>query len=383
MRRRVARGDALGGVRRVEAFLPLSPALSPRREGEEYGGRVRVLAVTALLIFSACGRTTPVRYPDQPGTPTDPTPTEPTPPGEPVPSPFSLPLPPPPPPPICAETVSEDFPVPPFQRRPIDVLFVIDDSASMENDQRALADNFQSFFGAFQANQVDFHLGAVTTDMNDPQRSGRLVAPFLTPATPDLDVRFADMVRPGIQGSSIEMGLLAAWTALKEPLASTANAGFVRADADFALVFLGDEDDQSSIDLTDFGDWLETFKASTTVTVGTIVVGRCTPALVSDWRLVQFARRFGTHGVTRLCTNAYADTLRSIAGRIVDGRCTVALRHELDELRRVRVTVNGQEASYRIDPPDGAFPFGSLDVTPCPAEGGVINLTYEDCYFPP
>lgn len=347
---------------------------------------VRGLAVTALLIITAaCGRSTPVRYPDVPGDPTkpDPTPTNPTPPGDPQPSPFAVPLPPPPPPPICQETASEDFPVPPFERRPIDVLFVIDDSCSMENDQRALAENFQSFFGAFQSNQVDFHLGAVTTDMDDPLRSGRLVAPFLTRATPDLDVRFNDMVRPGIEGSSIEKGLLAGWTALQEPLASTANAGFVRPDADFAMVFLGDEDDQSNVAISDFSNWLLDLKKASTVTVGTIIVGRCTPGLVLDWRLVKFANRFGTRGITRLCTNEYADTLRSIAGRIVDGRCTVPLRHALDDLRRVHVTINGQPATWHVDPPDGAFPFGTLDVTPCPEGGGVINLTYEDCYFPP
>jgi hypothetical protein len=324
-----------------------------------------------------------VRYPDTPGedNPSPPNPDDPGTP-KPAPSPFTANLPPPPPPPICETTEAEHFPLPPHEQRPIDVLFVIDDSCSMENDQRALAENFDAFFGAFRSYQVDFHLGAVTTDMNDPLRSGRLVAPFLTPATPDLNTRFSEMVRVGIQGSAIERGLLAAWTALKEPLASGANQGFVRADSDFALVFLGDEDDQSSIDLTVFGNWLEDLKKNTNITVGTIVVGRCAPATVTDWRLVQFARRFNTHGVTRLCTSEYADTLKSIAGRIVDARCTVPLKHELDELRLVHVTVNGAPATYRIDPPDGAFPFGSLEVSPCPENGGEVVLTYEDCFFP-
>jgi len=344
---------------------------------------VRGLIATLLVLAAACGRSTPVRYPDAPGqeNPSPPTPETPEPP-KPAPSPFTLNLPPPPPPPICQVTASEQFTLPPRERRPIDVLFVIDDSCSMENDQRALADNFEAFFSAFRSYQVDFHLGAVTTDMNDPLRSGRLVAPFLTQATPNLNTRFSEMVRVGIMGSAIERGLLAARTALREPLLSGANRGFLRDDADLALVFLGDEDDQSSLDITVFGNALEDLKRSTTVTVGTIIVGRCNPALVSDWRLVQFARRFNTRGITRLCTSAYADTLKSIAGRIVDGRCTVPLKHELDELRLVHVTVNGQPATYRKDPPDGAFPFGSLEVSPCPEGGGVVELTYEDCYFP-
>jgi hypothetical protein len=279
-------------------------------------------------------------------------------------------------------TASERFTLPPRERRPIDVLFVIDDSCSMDNDQRALAENFRSFFGAFQQNQVDFHLGAITTDMVDSRRSGRLLSPFLTRGTPNLEQRFSEMVRPGTRGSPVERGLLAAWTALHEPLATTTNRDFVRSDADFALVFLGDEDDQSTLDVSTFADWLEAQKQGLGITVASIIVGRCSADSVKNWRLVRFARRFGAQGVTRLCTSDYADTLRSIAGRIVDGRCTVGLRHTLDDLRRVHVTVNGLEATYRVDPPDGAFPFGSLEVSPCPESGGVVELVYEDCRFP-
>lgn len=335
--------------------------------------------VLVLAAAAACGRSTPVRYAPDPQDPQDePAPPAPTPTG-PVANPFAQPFPPPPPPPICEATESERFTLPPRVRRPIDVLFVIDDSCSMENDQQALADNFGAFIGAFQQNQVDFHLGVVTTDMNDPLRSGRLVAPFLTQDTLQLEQAFQSMVRVGTRGSAIERGLLAASTALKEPVASGANRGFVRDDSDFALVFLGDEDDQSTLDLTFFADELEALKRDTFVTVGTIIVGRCSPTLVDDWRLVRFARRFAKRGVTRLCTSKYDGTLRSIAGRIVDGRCTVGLRKEVGDWQRVRVTVNGAPATYRLDPPDDAFPFGSLEVSPCPEAGGEVELTYEDC----
>jgi hypothetical protein len=337
---------------------------------------VRWSLVFALLL-AGCGRSPPVRYLDLPKeeAPSNPTP---SPPG----NAWALPLPPPPPPPICEAVDADRLPLPPRVKRPIDVLFVIDDSCSMEDDQRALAENFDSFFQAFRQKDVDFHLGAVTTDMNDPLRSGRLVAPFLTPATPDIDLRFSEMVRVGTQGSTLERGLLAAWSALREPNRSGANRGFWRSEADFALVFLGDEDDQSSIDIADFGDFLEAEKKDTDVTVGTIVVGACRPETVAHWRLVQFARRFATRGVTRLCTSDYADTLRSIAGRIVDARCTVALRRKLGEMNPITVTVNGLPATFREDPPDEAFPFGSIEVSPCPEAGGFVDIVYEDCFFP-
>lgn len=343
---------------------------------------MRLVATLALACaLCACGRTTPVRFPG--GTGETPTGEAPLPPADPQPWPLMPELPPPPPPPICEGTGSEDFTVPPFQRRPIDVLFVIDDSGSMGNDQQALSENFQAFFGAFRAREVDFHLGAVTTDMSAANRSGRLVAPFLTQDTLDLERRFAQMVRPGTTGSASEQALGAARAALTLPLVDSANAGFMREEADLALVFLGDEDDQSSVDPGNFAAWLLNRKAPAVVTVGTIIVGRCSPNSVRDWRLARFARLFGSRGITRLCSDDYADTLHDISGRIVDGRCVVPLRHDIDDLRRVRVTVNGQPATWEVEARDDSNPFGSIQVSPCPPGGGVITLTYDDCYFPP
>src|SRR5437879_5070424 len=57
----------------------------------------------------------------------------------------------------------------------VDILWIIDDSNSMSPKQQRVKDNFVSFMNFLSAQQIDYHLGVVTTDTFDPKRSGRLV----------------------------------------------------------------------------------------------------------------------------------------------------------------------------------------------------------------
>lgn len=67
----------------------------------------------------------------------------------------------------------------------------------------------------------------------------------LTAATEGPAEIFAEMVAQGTSGSGIEMGLEAARLALEEPLVSTNNAGFLRADANLSVLVVSDEEDSS------------------------------------------------------------------------------------------------------------------------------------------
>jgi len=131
-----------------------------------------------------------------------------------------------------------------------DVLFVVDNSESMEAEQDALATNFPAFLEWFEGSDVDYHIGVVSTDMDDPGHSGLLRESqgvlWLEPSTPDAPTKFAEMTRLGISGSSEERGREAAYTALE--LRGAANAGFRRDDAYLNVVVVSDEDDKSGDD---------------------------------------------------------------------------------------------------------------------------------------
>ncbi len=137
----------------------------------------------------------------------------------------------------------------------VDVLFVVDNSPSMCEKQQALAQKFQAFIAAFEAQQMDFHVGVVSTDMYNPTFQGKLVAKagnptFVTGATPNLSQVFAEnLAEVGLGGSPRSQGLLAAQAALTEPLAGGANTGFLRGpEASLAIIVVSDEDDFSLAD---------------------------------------------------------------------------------------------------------------------------------------
>lgn len=158
-----------------------------------------------------------------------------------------------------------------------DVLFVIDCSGSMSDNQENLIANFTSFIAQATAMDVDLHLGVVATDVDmmnswtgTPPRqvtSGVLVnAPsrpkILTNTTPDLEAAFGDNARLGDDCSNTEAGLEGAWMALSEPLVSdpAANAGFLREDAKLYIIVVSDEPDQSNGSVDFYVDFFSSLK---------------------------------------------------------------------------------------------------------------------------
>jgi hypothetical protein len=152
-----------------------------------------------------------------------------------------------------------------------DVLLVVDDSGSMNDKQMNLSNNFASFIQFATAANVDYQIGVTTTTFDESQvcvpvfgctmptstaAQGKLrkiaptattpaVGPILTQRTANVATRFRDLVRVGIDGSGEERGLDAALAALTPPLSVTENAGFIRPDANLAVVVITDAEDQS------------------------------------------------------------------------------------------------------------------------------------------
>lgn len=151
----------------------------------------------------------------------------------------------------------------------IDVLWVIDNSGSMKEEQAKLADNFQQFVQFFFGLDYDFNMAVITTDLEDSSMQGRFQGPVMHPNTPDLFTEFAQTVNVGTDGNKRECGLKAAQLALSEPLLSGPNAGFLREDALLAVIVVTDEDDCGSEDdrppqppVSEYVDFFNGLKAS-------------------------------------------------------------------------------------------------------------------------
>lgn len=127
-----------------------------------------------------------------------------------------------------------------------DILFTVDNSCSMSDEQSALAVNFASFLQIVDALDIDYHLGVATTDIGDGgQLQGSV--PIITPSTPDPGGTFSANVNLGINGSGIEQGFHNAWQALEAAVNNVGvNGGFLRDEAGLRLIMVSDEQEQSS-----------------------------------------------------------------------------------------------------------------------------------------
>lgn len=128
----------------------------------------------------------------------------------------------------------------------VDVLWVVDNTASMAREQSSLAESFEGFVSALDSADVAYQLGVVTTDVSGDDAGVLQGVPWIiTPEHEDPVAAFSDAVQVGIDGAGPEAGLAAAWLALSEPLISGANRGFRRPDSLLHLVVVTDSDDHS------------------------------------------------------------------------------------------------------------------------------------------
>jgi hypothetical protein len=137
----------------------------------------------------------------------------------------------------------------------VDLLFVVDSSGSMGEEQEALADGFEEFIESFLLLEYDFHLAV--TDMDYEARAGAFIGnpKVLTPETPDLISAFQSNAQVGTFGSGTEKGLETARQALGDAKLETVNEDFWREGAVLAIIFVSDEDDFSTAEVETYFDF--------------------------------------------------------------------------------------------------------------------------------
>ena len=135
----------------------------------------------------------------------------------------------------------------------LDILFVIDNSGSMASYQMTLQNNIALMINAIgSVKGASIHAGVTTTD--GEAKMGQLVGSprVAVSSSPNFESDLMRNMLVGTYGSPYEMLFSPTIAALSEPLASTHNAGFRRADSHLAVVFLTDAEDQSKISSDDF-----------------------------------------------------------------------------------------------------------------------------------
>lgn len=159
----------------------------------------------------------------------------------------------------------------------VDVLFVVDNSCSMAEEQTKLRDNFPIFMEFFLDSGLDWHIGITTTDTvaDRGHLERRAGYRYLDPSVSDPIGIFSQMANLGTNGSPDERGRRAAWLALTDPAKSGQNNGFYRDDASLHIIVVSDEPDYSANQPTrnEFINFLTTLKEDPEMVTFSSIVG--------------------------------------------------------------------------------------------------------------
>jgi len=159
----------------------------------------------------------------------------------------------------------------------MDIVFVVDNSGSMKEEQANLAANFPKFIAKIDTfktklgSKLDWRLAVTTTGrdvtynvdllgtkvpMTEKGENGVFRMPpecgtskrWVEKADADATSKFTCLAKAGTSGAGIEMPLYTSRLALTDRMSDGTNAGFLRDDALLAFVILTDEDDCSRED---------------------------------------------------------------------------------------------------------------------------------------
>ena len=134
----------------------------------------------------------------------------------------------------------------------VDILWVVDNSGSMREEQDALAYNFDVFIRSFSEKAVDFQMGIITTDTRSnywqKNLNESLKALNDEKMAEDKD-KFMDdfkrLIQVGTHGWGYEKGLKAS-TMFTNSISNNGKAAeYFRDDAYLIVVYISDEEDQS------------------------------------------------------------------------------------------------------------------------------------------
>lgn len=298
----------------------------------------------------------------------------------------------------------------------IDVLWVIDNSGSMDSSQQRLAAEFSRFIDLFNAKGFDYRLAVITSDAYKPLFGASSIrAKFkdgtdatshtgvfvVTPQTPNLNQTFMTNVLQGINGSGDERPFQSMTYAIESP--ENTQFQFPRPDAFLAVINVSDEDDFShdgsnyidgqysnaALHTTDrYKNWLDALTGATDTNRSskynfntiTIMDQACLDELNAEvpgrrigLRYMELADK--TNGIKgSLCAN-FGTTLSTISNKIIE----LATQFYLDRTPQpdtIVVAINGTNVPhiYETDPqPWNGFIY----------HADTNSLTFHGAYVPP
>ncbi|MBX2804285.1 MAG: hypothetical protein KTR31_41875 [Myxococcales bacterium] len=147
----------------------------------------------------------------------------------------------------------------------VSILFMVDNSCSMSDDQDELAKNFPSFMNWFLGSGLDYHIGVISSDMQRNSDKGKLVRArgklWITKDDNDQIGFFRQLAVLGAGGTFPERGTGAVFNSMEDSAAVDHNRGFFRDGSAIHTVAVSDEKDYSEpegdITTSEFTNWYD------------------------------------------------------------------------------------------------------------------------------
>ncbi|XXF75631.1 choice-of-anchor D domain-containing protein [Myxococcaceae bacterium GXIMD 01537] len=284
----------------------------------------------------------------------------------------------------------------------VDVLFVVDNTASMVEEQPRFISALPAFVDTALAKGVDMHVAVTSTGMTPASaacpggglggEAGRFTPVdnsrprILTQATPNLARLLQQNAQVGMC-AQVEQGLEAVRRAISEPLVNSAddprtpppndgNLGFLRNEAALVVVFVGDEDDHSPDSVDTYVRYFQARKGEhqpQRVTLFAIAptAAACGTAGGVGTRYAEAAARTGGQ-VVSVCEPDYAPLLRTVANKAFSAQDRFPLSEQPDP-GTIGVTVDGVPAtgSWSYDPRTNSVVFSAS-----PPPGAKVQISY-------
>ncbi len=298
-----------------------------------------------------------------------------------------------------------------------DILVVVDDSGSMQDKQASLAANFNSFIQYAASAMVDYQIGVTSTTKTNAgdevclpffgcQKSpgsnskapggvlyrGNGFGPILTSRSRNIPQTFAQMVNLGTEGSGVEQGLETATMALTPPVIAAENAGFLRTEANLAIVVVSDAGDQSPQAVTYYQNRLINIKGFNRLSMFTfnnigpylpMAPGRCSYDDSHDAQRYE-ALVNATSGVKdEICTTSWATALQGLGKTAFGFRTQFFLNNTPDQTvgKLLEVKINDVIAPATAWMYDSSTNSIKFNPTTAPAPGQTLTVRYDTQCF--
>jgi hypothetical protein len=282
--------------------------------------------------------------------------------------------------PTIIEEIFEQSPTP-----KVDVLWVVDNTGSMVQEQQMLANGMHRFVEALNHENINWHAGIVTTDVSGNDAGVLQGTPWLITSNIDQAAEaLQDAAHVGLLGHQPEAGLAAAVIALSPELKET-NRGFRRDDAALHIVVFSDSDDDSEsvlgpntterfLEFLDQQAIITGHSASFSAVVGASphgCIGQGGTALPGTRYIDVVDQSGGTQG--NICNADFESVMTVLASQSVEWKTRFTLQAEPDK-ETLRIQVNDQ----RIDTGWILLPeLPGIEFNVAPEPDAEIRIRYE------